>query len=223
MDGETTYLFARCLLIAVKSRMLSLPLDYPEPFAATLGIMLYPGTDNDDPSKALAFAAQWLATPLHRYHGARRRLPYEALARIAEGSGASLTDLDERFWGGTATGELVKALLALAISDPRLASWSNAVRVFIIAKDRSAKGSRTDLLKAKQRFSSVAHLWGAWSIREGRFEPRPDVGYDCYDDFQSFLAEAESIRRWGQTWQPPRTNSSPVFSCRYVQAARDLE
>ena len=33
-----------------------LPLDHPEPFAATLGVMLYPGADNDDPLKARAFA-----------------------------------------------------------------------------------------------------------------------------------------------------------------------
>ena len=26
-----------------------LPLDHPEPFAATLGVMLYPGTDDDSP------------------------------------------------------------------------------------------------------------------------------------------------------------------------------
>jgi hypothetical protein len=47
-----------------------LPLDHPEPFAATLGVMLYPGTDNDDPLKARAFAAQWLATPVRRYEEA---------------------------------------------------------------------------------------------------------------------------------------------------------
>jgi hypothetical protein len=189
-----------------------LPLDYPEPFAATLGVMLYPRTDNDDPSKARAFAARWLAIPLSRYHEAGHRLPYEALARIAEGSSATLADLHERFWGGTATGELVKTLRALANSDPRCASWNNAVKVFcIIAKRRSAKGSRTDLLEAKRRFVSVAHLWGAWSIREGQFKLRPDLGYDGYQDFQSFLTEAEIIRRWGQKWRPTRARSSPLF------------
>jgi hypothetical protein len=34
-----------------------LPLDYPEPFAATLGVMLYPATDEADARKARAFAA----------------------------------------------------------------------------------------------------------------------------------------------------------------------
>ena len=40
-----------------------LPLDHPEPFAATLGVMLYPEIDEVDPPKARAFAAQWLASP----------------------------------------------------------------------------------------------------------------------------------------------------------------
>lgn len=32
-----------------------LPLDHPEQFAATLGVMLYPATDETDPPKARAF------------------------------------------------------------------------------------------------------------------------------------------------------------------------
>jgi len=39
----------------------------------------------------------------------------------------------------------------------------------------------------------------------------PDVGYDEYADLQFFLAEAEMLRRWGQTWLPPRTNSKPLL------------
>ncbi|MGC1348018.1 MAG: hypothetical protein WA863_18420 [Methyloceanibacter sp.] len=34
-----------------------LPLDHPEPFTATLGVMLYPATDEKDPPRAHAFAA----------------------------------------------------------------------------------------------------------------------------------------------------------------------
>ena len=44
-----------------------LPLDYPEPFAAILGVMLYPGTDDDDRRKARAFSANWLAEPFRRF------------------------------------------------------------------------------------------------------------------------------------------------------------
>ena len=33
-----------------------LPFDYPEPFAATLGVMLYPEMDEDERGKARAFS-----------------------------------------------------------------------------------------------------------------------------------------------------------------------
>jgi hypothetical protein len=52
-----------------RTAMPILPLDSPEPFAATLGVMLYPGTDKSDQAKARAFAARWLAEPLRRSLG----------------------------------------------------------------------------------------------------------------------------------------------------------
>jgi hypothetical protein len=64
-----------------------LPLDAPEPYAATLGVMLYPGTDESDQAKARAYAARCLAVPLRRFHQDGHRLSYEALASIAEDAG----------------------------------------------------------------------------------------------------------------------------------------
>jgi hypothetical protein len=189
-----------------------LPLDHVEPFAATLGVMLYPGTEADDPQKARAFVSWWLAKPLSRYHQAGHRLPYEALMQIAVDGGVSLSDLDDRFRGGTATGEVLTVLWALFNTDRELASWSNAIKIAQpIAQNNRSEGSRTYQWGAKSRFRSSAHLWAAWCIREGRFGDRPDVGYDGYDDFQSFLAEAEILREWGQTWLPPRKNSWPFL------------
>ena len=77
-----------------------LPPDHPEPFAATLGVMLYPGVDGADRRKALAFAAQFFAEPLQRHSTAGRRLPYEALLQIAKGAGERLMDLDSRWHEG---------------------------------------------------------------------------------------------------------------------------
>src|SRR6476646_4161649 len=123
-----------------------LPLDHPEPFTATLGVMLYPATDEKDPPKARAFAAQYLAEPIRRRHEAGGALSYDALARIAKDAGQRLTDLEERWWYGTASGELFKTLLALAFTNPALASWENAVRIAELAAVRAkARGSRTDL------------------------------------------------------------------------------
>lgn len=114
--------------------------------------------------------------------------------------------------GGTATGELFKALWALFKTNAALTSWNNAVRIAELTATRAkASGSRSAQWDARRRFLSVAHLWGAWSIREGRFEARPDVGYDGDADFQSFLTEAEILRRWGQTCRPPRAKSEPFL------------
>ena len=187
-----------------------LPLDAPEPFAATLGVMLYPGTDESDQAKARAFAAQWLAEPLRRFHEAGHRLSYETLSSIVQDSGMQLTDHAERWRGGTATGELFKALFLLAQDYPPLGSWENAIRIYEICATRAElSGSRSQLYEYLKCFRSVAHFWGAWSFREGRFDGRPGTGYDGYDDFQCFLTEAEILRDFGQVWRPPRANASP--------------
>jgi hypothetical protein len=188
-----------------------LPLDHPEPFAATLGVMLFPGTD-DEPLKARAFATNWLVEPIRRLHEAGHKISYEALLRIATEGGHQLEGLDDRWWGGTTTGELLKALWALFNTNPALTSWNNAVRIAeLVASRAKARGSRSAQWDARRRFLSVAHLWAAWSIRGGRFEAHPDVGYDEYADFQSFLTEAEVLRQWGQTWRPPRAISKPLL------------
>jgi hypothetical protein len=106
-----------------------LPLDHPEPFSATLGVMLYP--DEADAPKARAFAAQYLAGPIRRLHEAGGILPYDVLARILMDAGQPLTDFEERWWGGGATGEAFKAFFALANADPALASWNNAIKIVI--------------------------------------------------------------------------------------------
>jgi hypothetical protein len=145
-----------------------LPLDYPEPFASTLGVMLYPATE--EATKARAFAAQFLVGPIRRLREAGHRLSYEALKRIVMDAGQRLTDRDVRWRGGSATGETFKTLFALANTDPVLASWSNAITIAEKAAARHS-GARTSLYEARRRFWSVAHLWGAWSMREGMDKP----------------------------------------------------
>jgi hypothetical protein len=187
-----------------------LPFDHPEPFAATLGVMLYPGTDEDDRRKARTFAAKWLAEPFRRFREVGGRLSNDELERLVMDGGVLLSDLDDRWWGGLATGELFKALFILAKNRPALASWENAIMIYKVSAMRTgSKGSRTDLWRERSRFRSVAHLWGAWSIREGKFESRPEAEYDGWVDFQCFLAEAEILRDFGQRWRPSRAKSEP--------------
>ena len=184
--------------------------------------MLYPGADEADRRKAEAYASQYLAEPIRRLHHAGGTLSYEALVRIATGSGQPLTDINARWWGGLATGEAFKTLFALANTDPGLASWSNAVTIAEkIAGRRS--GARTSLYQAKRRFWSAAHLWGAWSIRGRQFVEYPEVGYDRSVDFQWFLAEAEVLRKWGQAWKPLRRNSEPPLPRDVWQVPEDWE
>ena len=59
-----------------------LPLDHPEPLAATLGVMLYPGEDDADQKRARAYAAQFLAKPVERFREAGGTLTAEVLARL---------------------------------------------------------------------------------------------------------------------------------------------
>jgi hypothetical protein len=189
--------------------MLILPLEHLEPFAATLGVMLYPGRDEDDQRKAKIFPSIWLAKPLQRFHKAGYQLSYDILGQIAEHSG-TLTDLDDRWDGGRAIGKVFKALYSLAQKHSALASWQNAILLYQICARREGKSSsRTRLYQYLNRFKTVAHLWGAFSIREGCFEGRPEAGYDGHDDFQCLLFEAEILRDFGQKWRRQQAKASP--------------
>jgi hypothetical protein len=176
-----------------------LPIDYPEPFVALLGTMLYPNEGED--AKRRAAAAHYLAEPIRRLEVAGGLLPYNDLLRIVKDGGARLDDLDQRWRGGEVIGELFKVLFALANDNPELASWEYSARIVEnCATKVKATGSRTSIMEVKRRFLSVAHLWGAYSIRGRKWRERVDVSYSLADDVESFLAEAEILRRWGQTY-----------------------
>jgi hypothetical protein len=187
-----------------------LPVDYPEPFVAVFGTMLYPNEGEE--AQRRAFAAQCLAEPIRRLEAAGGLLAYDQLLRIVKDGGTRLDDLDERWWGGTVIGELFKVLFALANNHPERASWEYAARVVeAYAAKAKSSGSRTSIMEAEQRFLSVAHLWGAYAIRGRKWQERPDVHYSFADDVGSFLAEAENLRIWGQTWKVDVAKAKPVL------------
>jgi hypothetical protein len=186
--------------------------------------MLYPATVEADSCKARAFAAQFLAEPIRRLYDSGHTLTHDALLRIAMDAGQRLTDLEERWWGGSLAGELFKVFFTLGTTNPALASWNNAIKIAeLVATREKTKGSRTAQFDARSRFLSVAHLWGAWSIRKRQFLSDPEVGYDGWADFQSFLAEAEILRRWGRTWRPARAKSEPPLPPDAWQVPEDWE
>lgn len=178
-----------------------LPLDHPEPFAATLGVMLYPGLDDDSRKRARSFATSFLAEPIRLFTEAGGEISHEHLRRLVIEGGGNLDDIQDRWWDGSTMGELFKAYFALSKTEPSLATWGNATRlVEINAAKHRVSGSRSSLYDIRRRYISVAHLWAAWSIREREFRSDPNVGYEGWHDFHFFLNESEFLRHWGQTW-----------------------
>ena len=56
---------------------------------------------------------------------------------------------------------------------------------------------------------------------EGAPVLHPEIGYDVTADFQSFLAEAENLRHWGQTWHTARDQRAAV-TARGLAASGEL-
>jgi hypothetical protein len=185
-----------------------LSFDHPDPFAMTLGTMLYPGLDDGDRRKAKAYASQYLAEPVRRTRTAGFAVSDEAQARLHADCGEILGDLQSRWTQGVWTGDIFKAYYALCQSHKHFASFENAFRIMERCTGR-APGVRSSFNKAKSKFITVAHLWTAWSIRDGKFATHPEVGYDGHADFQAFLTEAEILRDWGQNRRPPRAKAQP--------------
>ena len=96
--------------------------DHPEPLAATLGVMLYPGEDERDQKRARAWAAQYLAEPVRHFLEAGGTLNYEALARLHADSGMPLDNLKVRWRDGIATGQMVELYFRAAHTHPAFAS-----------------------------------------------------------------------------------------------------
>lgn len=191
--------------------MPTLHFGHHEPFALTLGTMLYPGTNNGDPEKARAFGTQWLAGCLRKFHEDGHRLSVERMARLLEDCGAFLTDAEARLRRGQAVGDVFTALFWLAKEHPSLASWEHAISIYEFYANRAKRpASRSGLRKVIQQFKAVAHLWCAWSIRDYRgFAGSAELGCGGYDDFQCFLAQAELLRDFGQSWRHRRAKSEP--------------
>lgn len=199
-----------------------LPFDHPEPFAATLGVMLYPGADERE--KAEAFAAHYLAGPLKEALSKDVAVDPQVFVQVATSGGVVLDDLDKRWGEGRVMGEVFKIVIALYGTDPNLTSWNNAYSLVTDHAGRhQTRAGLTQLKDIKTRFVSVAHLWAAWQIRGGKFKAHTEVGYDLFADFQSFIEEAEALRKWGQTWTPTRHKAVPILPDDVWQAPKNWQ
>lgn len=182
-----------------------LPLEHPEPLIATLGIMLYPGDDFESRRRARAFISQRLAEPLREFYAAGYTLTKEELAQIPSDGWVYLDDLKARWRDGLLIGEIVKTYVAIANTDPTRASWGNATKlVALCARRQGVAGSASYLYAIRSRFMPVAHLWGAFVLRDKQFRSDLDVQYEAWDDLQLFWFESELVLCSDRTWLPEK-------------------
>lgn len=181
----------------------TLPLNYPDPLAATLAIMHYPNEGEEAQRKTLTDCLAQII-PVHRQ--SYQAVFYDQLMGHATSIvGGDLADLGERVFEVTAVGQVVKTLFVLGWNQGRAASWANAYATASrhagpIVKRRA---SSANLKLQCGRFKSVAHLCAALCLRDLKFVPEPLVGYGLGEDFHSFMAESEWIRCWGLNWNRP--------------------
>jgi hypothetical protein len=163
--------------------------------------MLFP--QEEEEAERDGWEATISAPILKRYQKQGGEVPPEVINFLIDNIGPQATDardLRERWLGGTTVGELVKVMLWLTNEREDVASWEKAAEWLWAYDHNTSSSSRRSVLSAKARFSRVLHLWGASCIR-GRH----------LNDFESFLAEAEFLRGWGQTWKRKAAKAEPLF------------
>lgn len=188
--------------------MLTLPLDQEEPFAATLGVMLYP----DEPQKAEAYAKWFLSRAIQKEIADGHKVAFETIRKFADADLPCKRDVDLRLRMGFAVGNLLKVAFAIWGTDKRLVSWRNAQKIVANETGNSESKAGMKSLEAwRLRFMPVAHLWGAFELRGRIIVPPGITDFDGNLEFLYFLAEAECLRAWGQSFVAPRAKAVPLL------------
>jgi hypothetical protein len=193
--------------------MLILPLENDEPFAVTLGVMLYPEHKADRISlQALAFRSKYLAEPIRQLctAGLGETLPREYLLRLLVEGGFPPDDIKQRWKMGHDCGTLLRILWTLSQHDPELATWNNAMKLMEAEASRQGvTGHRTFFQSAKKEFASVAHLWAAWCAFEGMGKLPLSEAYVGLRRYMNFMACAGCFLDWGETFTIDVAKSEP--------------
>jgi len=175
-----------------------------EIFATTLGIMLYPGPEQDERAKATAFTSQYLATPVNRLLEDSGSISSDYERELYSGAGVLLGDIQKRWQSAEWVGDYMMTMATLCMSHPEYASQENAIRIMLVALGKAKKsGARSSILDAVKRYSGVAHLWAAWRIRGGFFVATEQTDNWARKDFITFLAESQSLLNFGLEWERP--------------------
>lgn len=188
--------------------MPTLPLDHEDPFAATMGVMLFP----DNPERAESWCRGYIAEAV-RDHVRRGKgtLGIDAQKYLLEPR-TDLSGVRDRWIRGEAAGYVLQTLYAIWGYDPRLASYNHAEMIVSReAAQQEYRAGRSSLKSWRPEFISVVHLWAAWVMRGRQFFLNDSVGYDGYADFCYFVQEAEQLREWGQNTLPRRSKAEPFL------------
>jgi hypothetical protein len=179
-----------------------------EPWAETWGVMLFP----EDAHKRRAYIAHLWAGFYPIFEEANIGEPIErpvllSIMRVIAATPIDRTELKGRYCQGTAAGEQLKVLSAIAASQPKRASWSAASRLV----QRQTGKSRTFLYQARSTFMPVIHLWAAFALRGSQIGGDKACGYTALDDVNVFVTEAMALYQWGRSFKLDRKKAEPTL------------
>lgn len=190
-----------------------LPIDHPEPFAATLGIMLYPSEKPPDPQKADTFTGAYLVGPLKEFRRRGLDLRPEAEAIITPETGASIKDWPTRWRHGIAAGEVYRRYISLAAQTPKFASLNRARELHELEHAYQVNLIQKNNLKIICRiFRPVMHLWAALPDLQHRIAATQEDNYSVA--FEQFLLDAHALLVTGQQWRHKRNAAKPLLDAK---------
>jgi len=159
------------------------PIFNSEPFTSVLGVMRFP----NELEKAETYAAWSLARgPLRRLSEQGVDVDPNFVLKIGERASQIATLADEvkkAEVAGTAVGAITTAMVRRILRHPKQATWERAIRD-VRNNDDGLPSGRPLLMDYRRQMNKVAHFWGAYYDRGGR-----------YGSCEEFFTRAEGIRR----------------------------
>jgi hypothetical protein len=156
-----------------------LPVFNDEPFTSALGVMRFP----EDLNKA-RFYASWRLAQLPYLQSMSDADLLKRVAKDAAEFAPHYSECGKAEVAGTAAGAITSAMVRLILRHPKQATWERAVRA-ARNNDGGLPSGRPLLMDYRRQMNKVAHFWGAYHDRGGRYG----------DSYEEFVARAEGIRR----------------------------
>lgn len=189
-----------------------LPLDHPEPFAAILGIMLYPGQGQEQRRNADTFTRYYLAEPLAEYERKGHRLSPEQKPVVRPTPSQPPKDWVTVWRRGQAAGEVCRLYMSLAAQHHPVASINSARKIYERETREHPKAIRKNNLRIACRdFRPVMHLWAALPDLLERSCGAALSNRNFLLQFDRFLLDAHAILKSGQNWRQKRNKAEPLF------------